>query len=201
MRYLLYLLIFSLLYGCTTSSSRVGEFLQTNGAKLIQRDYTNMRELLVSLKKKLDARNPNAFNKQQDFYIIKEIEENTNTIFYPYKGKYLKNYDEYLKVAFSKETDISYRNDFLILGLYKLLYATYQQEDFHHLTSLNYDAKEFQTLYYYLKVVNWKLKTDKDKQNRYLFLTWQKNWQIELAKEKNKPIKELYSIKTKKKIF
>jgi hypothetical protein len=198
MRYLIYFLIYLLFTGCSTTSSRVGEFFQTNGAKLIQRDYKNMNELLISLKKKLDARNPHAYNKKQDFYIYKEIRDNTNSLFYQYKGNYIKDYDKYLKIAFSKDTSIKYRNDFLILGLHKLLYQAYKQSSSHHLTTLGYDPKEFQKLYYYLQVINWKLKTDKDDRKHYLFLTWQKNWQIELQEDKSKAIKNLSSIRNKK---
>lgn len=82
--------------------------------------------------------------------------------------------------------------------MYKLVYDTYRKEDGHQFTSLGFDSQKFKKLYYYLKVINWKIKTNKDEADKYLFLTWQRNWQVELEQNKNKPIKELSYIKNKK---
>ncbi|MEA3289949.1 MAG: hypothetical protein U9Q04_07210, partial [Campylobacterota bacterium] len=55
-----------------------------------------------------------------------------------------------------------------------------------------------------MQILQWKIKHNKDSNNQYLFLTWQKNWQVELAKKINKKdfnfemIKELHHIKTNK---
>ena len=192
--FILFLLIFT---GCASSSQKVSELLQTDGAKLLQRDYQDICNLLIEFKRKLDVRNPNAYDKNQTYYIIEEIKNSKETLFYPHEGKYLKSYDDYLHVAFSKK-NTKYRNDFLILGLYKLIYETYKKREGHQFTSLSYDEEKFKKLYYYLKVINWKIKTNKDENENYLFLTWQRNWQVELQKSKTQNIFELSSLKKSK---
>lgn len=194
--------IIFLLFGCTPKQSKVNEFLQSSSATALEKDYYEVTKLLLSLKQKLDARNPNQYDKQRVFYIEKEIKEGTNKLFLAYEGKYLKDYDAYLKVAFTKKPDIQKRNDYLILGLNKLINETYKKQEGHKFTTLGFEKENFKKLYYYLKVLNWKLKTDRDEKGDYLFLTWQKNWQIELEKSLKtqtlKNLEELPHIKSKK---
>lgn len=191
-----------LFFGCSNTKPKMSQIFQSNGATLIKQDYESISILLIDLKKKLDIRNPKQYDKTQSHYILEEIKKGQKTLYLKYNGKYLKHYDEYLKVSFADNTTTFYRNDFLILGLQKLLFESYKGKDNHHFTSLSYDIKKFKKLYYYLKVINWKLKTQKDEKGNYLFLTWQRNWQIELEKyEKNhtmKTIKNLHYIKNGK---
>jgi len=84
-----------------------------------------------------------------------------------------------LRIAFDKNSNIPDRDDFLIIGLYKLIWETYKVGDGHQITTLTYDQEAFTKLYYYLEVIKWKVKTAKDKNDNYLFLTWQNNWQVE----------------------
>jgi hypothetical protein len=197
---LLFLTLF-FLQGCSNTQSKLGEFFQTNAATLIEKDYKNITNLIVNFKKKLDARNPNNYDEKQDFYIYDEIRKSNNSLFLSHEGKYLKNYDAYLKVAFSKK-EVKNRNDFLILGLYKLVYESYKKADGHTFTTLHFDKDKLKNLYYYLKVLNWKIKTDRDENGNYLFLTWQKNWQVALEKSQQtktlQSISELPSIKENK---
>ncbi len=45
-------------------------------------------------------------------------------------------------------------------------------------TALGYDTKTFKTMYYTLKVLRWKIRNAKDKNGKFLFATWQLNWQL-----------------------
>jgi hypothetical protein len=177
------ILIF-LLVGCSSSQNRVEEFFQTDNATQVRRDYFEIIELLLKYKEKLDKRNPQNYDKKQAYYIEKELKNSTNTLYLAYNGKYLKNYIDYLKVAFLP-TKVKNRNDFLILGIYKQLYEAYEIEEQLQVTTLTYDAEKLRDLYYALMVVNWKIKTKKYPNKEYLFITWQNNWQIELSKKLN----------------
>lgn len=195
------LLTVALLQGCSSPQPKISEFFQSNGATLIEKDYKNLTNLIINFKQKLDVRNPNNFDEKQDFYIYNEIRKSNNSLFLSHEGKYLRDYDAYLRVAFSKK-EVKNRNDFLILGLYKLVYESYKKADGHNFTTLHFDKEKLKKLYYYLKVLNWKIKTDRDEKGNYLFLTWQNNWQIELEKSKKektfKSIATLPSIKSQK---
>lgn len=173
------ILLFS---GCATNQEKVSEILQSHGATQMNRDYKQMIALLAQYKEKLDLRNPSHFSKQQQHYIYNDMLNNTNTIRITHNGVALKTYDDYLRIAFDKNPDIVERNDFLILGIYKLLWDTYEKDKGHQITTLSYHQKEFKRLYYYLEVIRWKIRTAKDTNDNYLFLTWQNNWQIELEK-------------------
>lgn len=184
-----------LFFGCAKESTKVSELLQSKGASAVYKDYKHITDLLTLLKQKLDARNPNQFGKQRDFYIYQEIKNKTNAIHLLHNEKYIQGYDNYLKIAFEKKASIQNRNDFLIMGIHKLISDTYKIEDGHKFTTLGFDGEKFKKLYYYLKVLNWKLKTDRDENGRYLFLTWQKNWQIELEAKNATTFKNLNELK------
>lgn len=167
--------------GCSTTNpqEKIGEVLQSHGAASLHYDYSKVVENLILYKEKLDLRNPKGYSKETQNYILNEMRTSRNTIRMKYNGVYLKTYDDYLRIAFDKNNSIPDRNDFLIIGLYKLIWETYKIGEGHQITTLSYNQEAFNKLYYYLEVVKWKVKTAKDKNDNYLFLTWQNNWQVE----------------------
>ena len=202
MRIIYLILIILLLSGCTNSQSKVQEFFQTDNATHIQDDYRSIIKLLTKYKQKLDLRNPKNYDKQFSHYMYKEFKNSTNFLHLKVDGKYIQDYNRYLKIAFQKETKL--RNDYLILGLYKQLWVVYEQNETHQVTTLSYNQEALKTLFYTLKVLKWKINTKKDDNENYLFLTWQNNWQIELHKRLSKGeqptwklIENLNHIKTK----
>lgn len=91
-----------------------------------------------------------------------------------------------------------------MLGIYKLIYEAYDMKNGHQITALSYNNEKLQKLYYYLRALKWRIKTAKDDNGKYLFLTWQKNWQIEFEERVNngekpswKMIQKLKYIKSK----
>ncbi len=171
-----------LLSGCSNTQNRIQKVFQTKSAADIRTDYTEVLNLLIKFKQKLDTRNPNNFNKRISISIIRNILSAQNVI-YVQNNKKFNSYDNYLKLAFDKNIKIQNRNDLLILGIYKLIYEAYDIGNGHQVTALNYDIKKLQTLYYNLNSIKWRIKSVKDEANNYLFLTWQNNWQIELQKK------------------
>ena len=179
------------------------EFLQTDNATQMRENYTDIVNLLIKYKEKLDIRNPQKYDKDWAYYINKEFKNHTNYLYLKENGKYIHDYNKYLRLAFAKETKL--RNDYLILGIYKHLWLAYEQDEIHQITTLTYNEEELKTLYYTLKVIKWKINTKKDSEGNYLFLTWQNNWQVELHKriqKGEKPswelIENLHYIKTKR---
>ncbi|MBN2831871.1 MAG: hypothetical protein JXK50_00945, partial [Campylobacterales bacterium] len=149
--------------GCGTNpQEKVSELLQSRGATNLTQDYKKITHYLYTYKEKLDIRNPKAFNKASQPYIFHEIKYAKNTIRMHYNGILLKTYDDYLRLAFDKNPTIPERNDFLILGLHKLLWESYKIGEGHQVTTLSYKEEEFKKLYYYLEVIRWKIKTAKD---------------------------------------
>ena len=180
------LLAMLLLSGCaTTTQERASEVLQTHGATALHYDYKKIIEELIVYKEKLDLRNPKGFSKENKPIILNNMKNAQNSIRIKYNGVYLQTYDDYLRLAFDKNSNIPERNDFLILGLYKLIWESYKMGEGHQITALSYDEASFKKLYYYLEVVKWKVKTGKDNSGKYFFLTWQNNWQVELQNRLN----------------
>lgn len=180
---LFWILFFS---GCAINhQEKAREILQTHGATSLRYDYKKIVENLIIYKEKLDMRNPKNFDKNMQSKIYNDMRNFHNSLQIDYNGVTLKTYDDYLKVAFDKEHTVPDRNDFLILGLYKLIWESYKIADGHQVTTLTYNEEAFKKLYYYLEVVKWKIKTDKDKNGNFLFLTWQNNWQSELNAKLN----------------
>ncbi|MDD3342607.1 MAG: hypothetical protein PHR87_03415 [Sulfurospirillaceae bacterium] len=178
------LLFFFLIFfiGCAANQEKVSEVLQSHGATQMNRDYQSLIALLKQYKEKLDLRNPTHYSKSQQNYIYNDLRQSNNSIRIKYNNAYLRTYDDYLRIAFDKSPDIKDRNDFLIIGLHKLMWETYQRDKGHQITTLTYHQEAFNRLYYYLEVIRWKIRTAKDSNGNYLFLTWQNNWQIELEK-------------------
>ncbi len=157
-------------------------------------DFKKISENLIRYKEKLDLRNPKAFSREAKERIVHEIHRTRNTLSITYNGQKLITYDDYLRVAFDKNRPIVERNDFLIVGLHKLLCETYQIDKGHQITTLSYQQDAFKRLYYYLEVIKWKIRTAKDKEGNYLFVTWQNNWQIELAQKMAKGVRPSWEI-------
>lgn len=203
----LFFFFFAVLFfsGCNTHQEKLGEVLQSHGATSLHRDFKKISECLVTYKEKLDLRNPKAFSKESQRTILNAISRSDNTLRITHDGVLLHGYDDYLRIAFSQNPLVPDRNDFLIIGLHKLFKETYQIDKGHQITTLSYQQEAFKRLYYYLEVIKWKMKTAKDSNQNYLFMTWQNNWQIELnekLKKGAKPswelIKNLPSIKSGK---
>lgn len=192
---LIFCIILFFTQGCTTlTQEKLSETLQSNGATQLRKDYKNITHSLIVYKQKLDLRNPKAFSKESARMIVDDMERSLNSIRFIYKGKTLVHYDEYFRVAFDPSPTISDRNDFLMVGLHKLLWESYQIGKGHHMTTLSFHQENFKKLYYYLEVIKWKIRTAKDPHGNYLFLTWQNNWQVELSmrlKQGEKPSWEL----------
>ncbi len=173
----------ALLSGCSNYQEKATQTFQSKGAAQLKQDFKKINTLLLEYKEKLDMRNPNNYKKDFKDAMVNEIAHERNTLSIVYNGQKLNTYDDYLRVAFDTTTRIPNRNDFLIVGLNKLIHATYLVEEGHRFTTLSYQEDSFKRLYYYLEVIKWKIRTAKDKEGNYLFVTWQNNWQIELEKK------------------
>lgn len=201
----LWVLMVAFFSGCFSSTQeRVEKLLQTTAANSIKNDYQHIMKNVIIFKDKLDKRNPNAYNKTDSNTIYTQIDTLQNTFNLKYANNDLVKYKEYLQIAFSK-ANVEYRNDYLVLGLYKLVYDAYDIAQGHQLTAFGYDEEKLQKLYQNLQILKWKIKTARDLNNNYLFLTWQNNWQIELEKKierGEKPsyedLQNLHYIKTQK---
>lgn len=110
-----------------------------------------------------------------------EFNNATNNLFLKENGKYIDDFNDYLRIAISPKK-VTNRNDYLILGLYKQIYKSYEIEEDIQISTLTYEIEKLKSLYYTLSVINWQIKSKKDENGNYLFLTWQNNWQIELEK-------------------
>ncbi|MGB5868023.1 MAG: hypothetical protein WBG69_09155 [Arcobacteraceae bacterium] len=201
------LLIFVVLCftSCGNIQDKVRNTVQTESAKQIRGDYKEIIKLLSLYKTKLDKRNPQSHNLMLDRLVKDDIYNNTNTINLRIQNSsnYPK-YTDYLNYAFNKDMVLKDRNDYLIIGLYKMFYSAYKMDLKHKLTALSYEVEDLQKAYKNLQVIQWKIKNDKNKNNQYLFLTWQNNWQIELSKRLEKSsldnisLGQLENIKSKK---
>ena len=171
------IIFISFFFTSCSNNQKTSEILQSNSATIISRDYIDLTKLLLKYKKILDLRNPELSDKKLSTEIVFNIEHNYNAV------NLLKNssYNDYLKKAFAKGS--KNRSDFLILGLYKMFYKTYNIKEGHHITALGYKANLFKNVYYTLKVLRWKIRNAKDENGRFIFATWQLNWQLEYNKK------------------
>jgi hypothetical protein len=176
------MLLFS---GCISiKKENLQEVFQSNNAIEIKKDYKRATKLVITLKEKLDKRNPSAYDKELASKIYSEIDALENNIDLKINNYAMNSYKSYLQVAFSKD-DIKNRNDYLILGLYKHIYDAYDIASSYKLTAFSYDNEKLQRLYKNLQILSWKLKTERDLSGNYMFLTWQNNWQVELERKVN----------------
>ncbi|MCE0494422.1 hypothetical protein [Vibrio salinus] len=176
--------------GCSVKQGDLKKIIQTSSASEIDKYKDGVIEDLKAYKRKLDLRNPYSFDPELKDKIVQEIDSGKNTINLIQDDKELTTENEYLHYAFSPE-HVKYRNDLLILGLYKIIYKAYDLSTDHKFTAIEYNSKSLQQLYKYLQVVRWKILTNKDNEGKYIFLTWQNNWQVELMKN---PTRDLNTI-------
>lgn len=177
------ILTVSLFTGClSVKQEQLEEVFQSNSAVEIKKDYQAISKLLLQFKEKIDKRNPSAYDKEISGSIYTQIDTLKNDITLKFMGKEITSYKGYLQIAFSKD-NIKNRNDYLIIGLYKMLYDAYDIENSYKITAFSYDEQKLQRLYKNLQILKWKIKVDKDLEENYLFLTWQNNWQLELEKK------------------
>ena len=184
-----YLLIFIVLFftSCANIQEKIRHSIQSENAKEIRNNYKEIIKLLSLYKTKLDKRNPKMHKLGFDSLLKEDIYKNENTInLLIGKLNTSSQYTDYLNHAFKKELKIENRNDYLIIGLYKMFYTAYQMDEKYKMTALSYDIEDLQNAYKNLQVIQWKIKFDKNIENKYLFLTWQNNWQIELEQKLQK---------------
>jgi len=176
-------IMISLLTACSSTQGKLQEILQTSSATKVKNDYQKTIELLVTFKQKLDKKNLNNYNKRISNLMYINLQDMQNNIDLKIDNLKLTKYEDYLKYAFDKNVSVANRNDLLIVGIYKLIYEAYEIGKGHQLTALSYDKIKLQKLYYNLNSIKYRIKFDKDNDGKYLFLTWQKNWQIQLQQE------------------
>lgn len=203
MKYLFIVILF-LFTGCSNIQEKIKNTIQSENATHIRDNYKELTQLLLEYKVKLDKRNPKAFSKNLNQIFKENIRNNTDKMhLYIHSSIPLKQYQDYLNYAFDKNAQVKYRDDYLVIGIYKMFYKAFNMDSKYKLTALSYDVKELQKAYKNLQIIQWRIKFSKDKNNNFLFLTWQNNWQIELSKklahEKLESIKlnELQYIKSK----
>jgi len=174
------IIVLILFTGCVPSNG-VKKIFQTDDSSYLKIHYTNIKELILQYKVKLDKRNPNAYNKQLNKQLVDAINlSKNNIVLYTQDRTTLINYVDYFNYAFDTTRDIKNRNDYLIVGLYKMIYDMYIMSKKHKFISYEYDIKQIQKGYKNLQILKWKINNTKDKNGKYLFYTWQLNWQIEL---------------------
>ncbi len=192
--------------GCATKeSSFVNRIFQTSGATLMQEYKAALDKMLLQLGKKLKKRNEEIFSKDIFLYLENDMKNHTDTLSLALVHTMSQNsFKEYLKIAFLKNK-IKNRGDYLLVGLYKMFYQSFEMKDFHKFSAMQYDGEKLQEAYKILQAVAWKIKVAKDKKGDFLYLTWQNNWQVELQKRLKrgeklsaKLIKSLKYIKNKK---
>ncbi|RXJ84543.1 hypothetical protein [Arcobacter sp. CECT 8985] len=187
-------LFIGLFCGCSRQNTKINEFFQTQKAIAISQDYKDILDLVIKYKIKLDKRNPKHYNKYFKSAIYTQIEQiEKNITLRDTNNKRLVNFKQYLDLAFNKK-GIKYRNDYLILGLYYMIYDAYSLQRVHKFTALNYDNDKLTKLYKNLYILRWKVRTAKDINGNYLFLTWQNNWQIEYMKKKFTDLNKLKTL-------
>ena len=202
-----YLLILIVLFftSCGNFQEKVRNTVQSENAKQIRNDYKEIINLLSLYKAKLDKRNPQNYSLSLDRLLKENILQNKNTIHLAIdNSNTIKPYTDYLNHAFNKEKSIKSRNDYLLIGLYKMFYNAYNMDLEYKMTAFNYNIEDLQKAYKNLQVLQWKIKFDKNVKDEYLFLTWQNNWQVELAQKlknntlDNISLSQLENIKSKK---
>ena len=100
------------------------------------------------------------------------------------KDKKGVTYKDYLNIAFDKNY-VKNRNDYLILGIYKMLYWAYTIDRTHTITTMQYDINKLQEANKMMQIIQYRVQTAKNKDGNYLFLTWQRQWQVEVLKKIN----------------
>lgn len=173
--------------GCSTKDdeSFVRSIFQTNGAAIVRKHTDTLESTLIQYYIKLNKRNPSHTSKNNFKQIIQEMQNRSNKIRLPllhYKRD--ATYKDYLNIAFTKEA-VKDRNDYLMLGIYKMLHNAYSFKRIHTITAIQHDTELIQEANKMMQVIQYKVQKDKDKNGDYLFITWQRPWQIETLKNIN----------------
>lgn len=193
MKYLSLILVIVFFNGCLATNNQLKEIAQTQSATSVRINYNNLIKLLWKYKLKLDKRNPKHYDQTLVELIKNDFDNFNDTIsLYPNDSQIGQTYADYLNYAFNKNISIKHRNDYLILGIYKMLYEAYNMNSKHKITALQYDIKKLITLHKNIQILKWKIKYDKDKNGDFIFLTWQNNWQVELLQKKNLDKQDIY---------
>ena len=186
--FIIVLILLMSITGCGTNKnpSFVKSIFQTDGASAVDIHIDTLKSELLKYKYKLNKRNPNHHFKNIDKAIIKEIKNSTNNLTLKLlNNKTNTTYKDYLNIAFDTNY-IENRNDYLILGIYKLLYWAYDIKRSHTITTMQYNIQKLQKANKMMQVIQYKIQTTTDKNGNYLFLTWQRPWQVEILKKINK---------------
>ncbi len=184
------LFVFFLLFSLSFADFSFKNLIKTNKEIKIEEYLKDIDSLLLRFYKKLNKRNPNSFNKN-NFSIIEDALKNGKYI-------YIRNFADtpvmIIKEALNRDKKISFRNDYLIIGLHDMIYKAFKRDDF-KITALSYDLEKLNKLFLNLQIIFWQINTYKDRQGDYLFLTWQNDWQIRLSKKlkKGEPFKKVVS--------
>ena len=206
MRIVISLFLILFINGCATKEGNlVSRVFQTSGATLMQEYRVTLDKLLLQLGIKLIKRNREIFSKDILLYLKNDMKNSSDTINLPLVSTQSKtSFKEYIKIAFSPKS-IKKRGDYLLIGLYKMFYWSFEAKSFHKFSAVQYDGNKLQKAYEILQAVAWKIKVAKDDRGNYLYLTWQNNWQVELQKRLQrgeklsiKLLKSLKYIKNKK---
>ncbi len=174
---------------------------QTNGAAAVRKHTDILQSSLIKYYLKINKRNPNNTSKETRAKIIKEIQNRSNTIKLSLlERKKLSSYKDYLNIAFSKDY-VKNRNDYLILGIYKMLYDAYTFSRTHTITTIQHDTQKLQEANKMMQVIQYRIQKNRDKDGNYLFITWQRPWQIESLKKINKQEKFTLDSYTQKQLL
>jgi hypothetical protein len=172
------------LVGCSSKNRSSSDFIkdtfQTHGAEMIRYYEKDLKELLIEFIIKLQKRNPAIFDESITKATIEDIKKSTSSIKLMKEDNFAP-YIDYFDIAFAKKS-VKNRGNYLVIGLYRMLSEAYDMGNSYKVTALSYNTKKLENLYRMLQVLAWKIRTKRDENGAYLFLTWQNNWQIELEK-------------------
>lgn len=154
------------------------DMLQTNGAVQIRKYLNDIDLLLLEYYAKLNKRNPNQSDRAFAQKIKNEIKNKQDRI--KVTNLLEQDYTSYIDKAFEKDVKRLNRNEYLILGIYKLIYDAYNRDEKNNFTALSYDKNKMEKANEALQVIFWRVKSYRHINGEYLFYTWQKNWQVEL---------------------
>lgn len=183
-------LVFSLfllfgISGCSTKKDNdfVQSIFQTNGAVAVRQHTDFLIDSLLLYYIKLNKRNPSFTSKNNFNAIAIEMKNRSDRINLPLVTQ-KASYKEYLNIAFDKEY-VKDRNDYLILGIYKMFYYAYDVQRTHTVTTIQYDTQKIQEANTMMQIIQYKIQTARNKDGNYLFLTWQRGWQVDVLKKKS----------------
>jgi hypothetical protein len=166
------------MHGCTQKD--VHAVFQTNGASIVREHTTVLQRLLVKYYIKLNLRNPKYTTKIQRIPVMYDIQNRQNNATLPMLNmKTDASYKDYLNIAFGR-SEVKNRNDYLMAGIYKMLYWAYTIDRPHTITTMQYEAKRIQEAHKMMQIIQYRVANEKDEKGNYLFLTWQREWQIDV---------------------